>query len=312
VRKTIDLMTTGAHVKLNRSDLPFLILFSTLFFPNTNFCQATTPLHDRLAGVTVSKNPMAYLDEGSWNILFPHRYGYRPDDSLGHMTDFYTFRSFVKAAAIFPGFLSEGDSQTQKRELAAFLASIAYETGGGWSDAPGGYFAWGLYYIEERPRAGLRFNYTDSISKRYPPVGGQSYHGRGPVQLSWNYNYGKFSEVWFGTKDSLLANPSALAQDPVLAFVSAIWFWMTPQFPKPSCHDIMVGKWVGDSQDSLKGRLPGFGAVVNVINGGVSCGNSLEEVKTTYRYRYYQFFCNYFQVPPGENISCTTQIPFGQ
>ena len=289
-----------------------LFFFSSLFFPKTLFSQSTEPLHSRLTSVNPSTDAFHSLDEKTWNVLFPHRFGYRPTDSLGHMTDFYTFRSFVKAAGIFPGFLSEGDDQTQKRELAAFLASIAYETGGGWSDAPGGYFTWGLYYIEERPRAGIRFNYVDSISRHYPPVLGQSYHGRGPVQLSWNYNYGKFSEVWFGNKDSLLEDPSRIAKDPVLAFVSAIWFWMTPQFPKPSCHDIMVGNWVPDAQDSLKGRLPGFGAVVNVINGGVSCGNSLEEVKTIYRYRYYQFFCDYFQVPAGENISCTTQVPFGQ
>lgn len=297
---------------MNRSALIFLFFFCTLLFPKMSFCQAAEPLHARLASAPVLNDPLPYLDEQTWNILFPHRFGYRPDDSLGHMTDFYTFRSFLKAATLFPEFLHDGDLQTRKRELAAFLASIAYETGGGWSDAPGGYFAWGLYYIEERPHGGLRFSYADSVSKRYPPVPGQSYHGRGPVQLSWNYNYGKFSEVWFGSKDSLLANPSELAQDPVMAFVSAIWFWMTPQFPKPSCHDIMVGKWVPDSQDSLKGRLPGFGAVVNVINGGVSCGNTLEEVKTQYRYRYYLFFCTYFQVTPGENISCTTQTPFGQ
>lgn len=297
---------------MNRSRLIVLLFFSIGIFPKAIFSQTGEALRSRLQDINPAGRTLDFLDEKTWNILFPHRFGYRPEDTLGHMTDFYTFRAFAKAAAFFPGFLSEGDLQTQKRELAAFLASIAYETGGGWSDAPGGYFAWGLYYVEERPRSGIRFNYVDSVSKRYPPSPGESYHGRGPVQLSWNYNYGKFSEVWFGNKDSLLKNPSELAQDPVLAFVSAIWFWMTPQFPKPSCHDIMVGSWVPESQDSAKGRLPGFGAVVNVINGGVSCGSSLEEVKTVYRYRYYQFFCDYFEVPAGENISCTTQRPFGQ
>jgi hypothetical protein len=36
-----------------------------------------------------------------------------------------------------------------RRELAAFLANIAQETSGGWNDAPGGYYKWGLYFIEE-------------------------------------------------------------------------------------------------------------------------------------------------------------------
>lgn len=39
----------------------------------------------------------------------------------------------------------------------------------------------------------------------------------------------------------LLNQPDLVAQDAVLAFKTALWFWMTPQFPKPSCHDVMTG-----------------------------------------------------------------------
>jgi hypothetical protein len=130
--------------------------------------------------------------------------------------------------------------------------------------------------------------------------------------LSWNYNYGQFSEAWFGNKDSLLDHPDLLEKNPVLSFASAIWFWMTPQPPKPSCHDMMVGKWIPSADDSLKGRLPGFGATVNVINGGVECGLGTDAEKTAYRYKYYLYFCKYFRVEPGENIRCTTQVPFGR
>lgn len=256
---------------------------------------------------------MKYLDENSWNKLFPHRYGLGLKDTINHNPDFYSFRSFVTAASMFRGFLSEGDKETKKRELCAFLASIAYETGGGWTEAPDGYFKWGLYYLEEKPgNEGVRFNYIDSTKRNYPLFPGVFYYGRGPVQLSWNYNYGKFSEAWFGNKDTLLENPGLLSNDPVLSFASAIWFWMTPQFPKPSCHDIMVGNWTPNSMDSVKGRLPGFGAVVNVINGGIVCGDSPYKEKTKYRYQYYQYFCDYFHVSAGENIQCDTQIPFGQ
>ncbi len=90
-------------------------------------------------------------------------------------------------------------SKTKKRELAAFLANIAQETSGGWDDAPGGYFAWGLYFIEENNK-GNGNNYTDIAKTAYPPTEGQAYYGRGPKQLSWNYNYGQFSEAWFGDK----------------------------------------------------------------------------------------------------------------
>jgi hypothetical protein len=87
---------------------------------------------------------------------------------------------------------------------------------------------------------------------------------------------------------------------------------MTPQFPKPSCHDIIIGKWTPTSGDIQKGRLPGFGATVNVINGGVECGSGADIPKTWYRYQYYKYFCTYLKVSPGENISCTSQKPFGQ
>jgi hypothetical protein len=63
----------------------------------------------------------------------------------------------------------------------------------------------------------------------------------------------------------LLQRPETLSKDPVLSFASAIWFWMTPQFPKPSCHDIMVGEWIPTANDTLKRRMPGFGATANVI-----------------------------------------------
>lgn len=31
----------------------------------------------------------------------------------------------------------------------------------------------------------------------WPPTDGMKYYGRGPFQLSWNYNYGQFSTVAF-------------------------------------------------------------------------------------------------------------------
>ncbi len=87
---------------------------------------------------------------------------------------------------------------------------------------------------------------------------------------------------------------------------------MTPQKPKPSCHDIMTGNWQPTQMDSAKGRKAGFGATVNVINGGVECGAGIENVKTSYRYQYYLYFCAYFRVSPGDNISCADQKPFNQ
>jgi basic endochitinase B len=262
-----------------------------------------------IKNVNSKSNLQLYLNEKKWNELFPNRSGVGKSNNKQHI-DFYSFKAFTITAKHFPDFLN-GKPETKKRELAAFLANIAQETSGGWKDAEGGYFKWGLYFVEEQ-QSGSQNNYIDSTKKNYPAVNGKSYFGRGPKQLSWNYNYGQFSEAWFGTKDSLLSHPELLSENSVVSFASALWFWMTPQFPKPSCHDIMAGNWKPTENDLLKGRVPGFGATVNVINGGVECGAGVDLEKTAYRYAYYQYFCNYLQVAPGDNIQCTNQKPFGQ
>ncbi|MFT3753453.1 MAG: chitinase [Paludibacter sp.] len=283
------------------------------FFIISCFSQQTVPANTALRlqlkqhGKTALTN---YLNKKKWNALFPNRHGIHAGIAKKSTSDFYSFDAFVSAAKYFPDFIS-GSADNQKQELAAFLANIAQETSGGWAEAPGGYFKWGLYFVEEK-QDNIKNVYADFNKKNYPPVSGKSYFGRGPKQLSWNYNYGQFSEAWFGSKDSLLQHPEWLAQDPVLSFASAIWFWMTPQFPKPSCHDIMSGKWNPTPNDLEKGRVPGFGATVNVINGGVECGTGTDMDKTAYRYQYYTHFCRYFQVSPGKNISCSNQKPFGQ
>jgi hypothetical protein len=145
----------------------------------------------------------------------------------------------------------------------------------------------------------------------YPPVKGVSYHGRGPLQLSWNYNYGQFSEAYFKHKEILLNDPSLLTKNPVLCFASALWFWTTPQMPKPSCHAIITGSWQPTPKDVAAGRKTGFGTVVNVINGGIECGPA-GAADTKYRYGYYRFFCSYFKIDPGPDVECSSQKPFGQ
>lgn len=288
--------------------LSFLNFFLLIQFGSSQTLSQNKPLSEQLKNTSRSTNLTQYLNEQDWNNLFPNRYGKR-NNGPAKKTDFYSFQFLVKAAKLFPLFLNEGDADFQKKELAAFLANVAQETSGGWASAPGGYLKWGLYYLEEQNKS---FNYSDSTKKNYPPVKGRSYFGRGPFQLSWNYNYGQFSEAWFGNKDSLLLHPELISQDPVLSFASAIWFWMTPQFPKPSCHDVIIGKWRPTAEDSAKGRLSGFGTVVNIINGGIECGNARVHDKTNYRYQYYKYFCDYFHVDPGDNIDCNNAKPFGQ
>lgn len=94
--------------------------------------------------------------------------------------------------------------------------------------------------------------------------------------MTWNYNYGPFSKVMYGNVDVLLEDPDRVAQEGWLALAGAIWFYMTPQTPKPSMHDIVVGHWDANSLDLAAGITTGFGATVNVINGAMECRGSTE------------------------------------
>ncbi|MVT08980.1 glycoside hydrolase family 19 protein [Chitinophaga tropicalis] len=195
-------------------------------------------------------------------------------------------------------FAGDGDLTTRKRELMAFLANISQETTGGWPTAPGGQYAWGLYFREEVGYEGTtNIGYRDETNTLYPPAPGKSYHGRGPIQLSYNYNYGQASEFIFGNKNVLLANPEQVIADGVIAFETGIWFWMTPQYPKLSCHDVMIpGKWTPTSAQQAGNLKPGFGATVNIINGGVECGSGTENAKVLGRIGHYQRYTGIKQV----------------
>ncbi|KAJ6833378.1 putative chitinase 2 [Iris pallida] len=116
-----------------------------------------------------------------FNQMLLHR-----DDSACPAHGFYTYDAFVAAANSFSGFASTGDVDTKKREIAAFLAQTSHETTGGWSTAPDGAYAWGYCFVQEQGSPG---DYCQP-SNEWPCAPGKKYYGRGPIQISYNYNYG--------------------------------------------------------------------------------------------------------------------------
>lgn len=233
--------------------------------------------------------------------------------------DWNQSKPIVTQGVDYGTFANEGNEITKKRELAAFLANIAQETTGGWDTAPGGRYAWGLHFREEvgYGTPGAPLAYRDENNTSYPPAPGKSYHGRGPIQLSWNYNYGQVSEFLYGDKSVLLNQPELVTQDAALAFQTAIWFWMTPQFPKPSAHDVLVGNWSPTAYDLQRNRLPGFGMTVNIINGGLECGKGTEIAKVTHRIGHYERFANILGVTTDldstndcSECGCSQMAPF--
>jgi hypothetical protein len=182
----------------------------------------------------------------------------------------------------YGNFCSEKDLQTDKRELAAFFANIAHETRHGMN----GKYNDGLMYIHE---SNTSLPYI-ADNDNYPPVAGKKYYGRGPLQLSYNGNYGYASDCIFGDKRILLNNPDLVETDPVVAFEAAIYFWMTPQTYKPSAQDLMIGKWQPKTNDIAKNRKPGFGMTINIINGAVECNQGDNMFNMNDRIGFYQYF----------------------
>ncbi|KAG8501589.1 hypothetical protein CXB51_003911 [Gossypium anomalum] len=216
---------------------------------------------------------------------------------------FYTYDAFIAAARSFPAFATTGDQPTRKREIAAFLAQTSHETtgGAGWA-APDGHYAWGYCYNRE-----LNPSPYCAWSPNYPCAPGKQYFGRGPMQLTWNYNYGQCGRS-IGV--DLLNNPDLLSSDPTISFKSAFWFWMTPQSPKPSCHDVVVGAWSPSGSDQAAGRVPGYGVITNIINGGLECGKGWD-AKVEDRIGFYKRYCDMLGVGYGNNLDCYNQRPFG-
>jgi hypothetical protein len=91
-----------------------------------------------------------------------------------HRNPFYSYDGLVAALGAYPGFAATGDDTTRRREAAAFLANVDHETGG-------------LAIIVESNQAAYG-DYCDHSQPFGCPAGSAAYFGRGPAQLSWNYN----------------------------------------------------------------------------------------------------------------------------
>ena len=237
------------------------------------------------------------LSEANFNEIFSLR---STASSCSQGVDVMTFQGLVGAAEYYPLFASTGDLEIRRREVAAFLGQISQETSGWWAGQP---YAWGGCFVEEVNCAASGCQqYSDNSNVNYPPSAGRSYHGRGPMQISWNYNYGALSEALYGDKSILLDDPDLILSDPVLAWRSALWFWMTPQDPKPSCHDVMTGQ---AEECTVQGfnRYNGYGHTTNIINGGLECTIPTPQ-KVVNRVEYFLRYCSLLSTTPGEYLYC--------
>lgn len=212
------------------------------------------------AGSVVSTHKFEdVLSEAQFNQMFPQR------------NQFYSYQGLAAAAKVYSLFAAVGDATTQKREVAAFLANVARETGN-------------LKFIDELNPQGI---YCQATNTQYPCAPGQDYHGRGPIQLSWNYNYGAAGKA---IGENLLANPSLVSTNATIAWETGLWFWMTAMANGRTPHTVMV-------------QNAGFGLTINVINGNLECNGKNPEA-VNQRVNAFKNFCQLLGVDPGPNLTC--------
>jgi predicted chitinase len=202
------------------------------------------------------------VSEAQFNQMFPSR------------NSFYTYSGLTAALSAYPGFANTGSDTVKKQEAAAFLANVNHETGG-------------LVYIVEQNTANYP-TYCDWSQSYGCPAGQAAYYGRGPIQLSWNFNYKAAGDA-LGI--DLLNNPWLVQNDASVAWKTGLWYWNTQTGPGTMTpHNAMVNQ-------------AGFGQTIRSINGSLECdGRNPAQVQS--RVDAYNRFTSILGVSPGSNLYC--------
>ncbi|MFD3941326.1 glycoside hydrolase family 19 protein [Streptomyces sp. NPDC058579] len=202
------------------------------------------------------------VTEAQFNQMFPSR------------NSFYTYSGLTAALSAYPAFANTGGDTTKRQEAAAFLANVHHETGG-------------LVHIVEQNTANYP-HYCDSGQPYGCPAGQAAYYGRGPIQLSWNFNYKAAGDA-LGI--NLLNDPYRVERDAAVAWKTGLWYWNTQNGPGTMTgHNAMVNG-------------AGFGQTIRSINGALECdGKNPAQVQS--RVTKYQQFAQILGVPTGANLYC--------
>ncbi|ROP41304.1 glycoside hydrolase family 19 protein [Saccharothrix texasensis] len=202
------------------------------------------------------------VSEAQFQQMFPNR------------NPFYTYSGLTAALGAYPGFAKTGSDTVRRQEAAAFLANANHETGG-------------LVHIVEQNQANYP-HYCDPGQPYGCPAGQAAYYGRGPIQLSWNFNYKAAGDA-LGLP--LLTNPWLVQNDASVAWKTALWYWNTQSGPGTMTpHNAMVNGY-------------GFGETIRSINGSLECGGR-NPAQVQSRVDAYQRFVGILGVPAGANLYC--------
>ncbi|RQO61147.1 chitinase [Paucibacter sp. KBW04] len=218
------------------------------------------------SGAESSHSAQFHLSEAQFDQLFPQRLA------------FYRYEEFIAAQRSMPGFAGTGSELLRRQEMAAFLAQIGHE-----SD-------------ELKAQREYRVENHDKYCREQEPgercAPGQQYYGRGPIQLSWNYQYKKAGEA-LGL--DLWADPDRVARDAKVAWQTALWYWMTQPGPNiRSAHAAFVNGG-------------GFGETTRSINGVLECDKPADANVQRLLQRRIDLYLRasaVLGVPPSESLRC--------
>ncbi|TDH65673.1 hypothetical protein CCR75_003009 [Bremia lactucae] len=234
------------------------ILLGTFVQPSTS---AETPAVSCLSGEL--KNLARLFNKDRFHEMFPEA------------LELYSFDGLISAANKFSAFANSGNDSTNTLELAAFLAQIAHETDS-------------LKAAEEYARDDFSvWQYCDNTT--VPCAPGRRYHGRGAIQISWNFNYNAAGKA-LGL--DLLNNPDIVITNSTVAWMTALWYWMTPQKNGCVIHDVVTG-------------VDGFALSTNIINGEFECGpEAINKENDLNRVVLFNGMCQELGVEALGKISC--------
>ena len=94
-------------------------------------------------------------------------------------------------------------------------------------------------------------------------------------------------------------DPDLVETNGYYAFVSSLWFYMTPQSPMPSMHEVATRSYKPNSFDKKRGLGANFGTTIMIMNGVIECNTSSgkEGKGPKERGSYYSSFLDYFGLP---------------
>ncbi|MEU1289278.1 chitinase [Kitasatospora sp. NPDC005856] len=217
-----------------------------------------------ITGQTAPASAASFVvSESQFNKMFPGR------------NPFYSYKGLTDALSAFPKFATTGNDATRRREAAAFLANVSHETGG-------------LRYVVEQNTANYP-HYCDTSQPYGCPAGRSAYYGRGPLQLSWNFNYKAAGDA---LHIDLLHDPYQVEKNPATSWKTALWFWNTQNGAgRMTPHDAIVNN-------------KGFGETIRSINGALECDGRNPDQRNSRINLYKQFVGVLGTDVGGGNISC--------